>query len=188
MATSAAVMAAVWSSTTAADSLGYFVDLFNVCLYASPLELAWKVMRTRSTSGMYLPLSITIAAAAALWATYGYLTSDWFVAAPQSVGFLAGLAQLSLFLRFGIADNNQPSEGQALEPDGQSGNRTSPGPGDGADAGVPAAAAGGGEPGSRLSDGSEIRNAPPTSGRSPGGEGGTGGGGGQLREPLITGT
>ncbi|CAM9510367.1 unnamed protein product [Ectocarpus sp. 6 AP-2014] len=184
MVTSAVVMTVVWSSTTAADSIGYFVDLFNVCLYASPLELAWKVLRTRSTSGMYLPLSITIAAAAALWATYGYLTSDWFVAAPQSVGFLAGLAQLSLFLRFGIADNNQPSEGQALEPGGQSGDRSSlPGPGDGADAGVPAAAAGGGEPGRRLSDGSE----PPTSG-SPGGEGGRVGGGGQLREPLITGT
>ncbi|CAN0431011.1 unnamed protein product [Ectocarpus sp. 8 AP-2014] len=177
MATSAVVMTVIWSSTTAADSIGYFVDLFNVCLYASPLELAWKVLRTRSTSGMYLPLSITIAAAAALWATYGYLTSDWFVAAPQSVGFLAGLAQLSLFLRFGIADNNQSSEGQ---PDGWSGNSSSPpGPGDGADAGVPAAAAGGGEPGRRLSDGSE----PPTSG-SPGGDRKRGG---QLREPLITG-
>ncbi|CAM9621245.1 unnamed protein product [Ectocarpus sp. 13 AM-2016] len=147
-----------------------------------------QVLRTRSTSGMYLPLSITIAAAAALWATYGYLTSDWFVAAPQSVGFLAGLAQLSLFLRFGIADNNQPSEGQALEPNGQSGNRSSPDPGDGANAGVPAAAAGSGEPESSLSDGSKVRNAPSKSGKSPGGEGGRGGGGRQLREPLITGS
>ena len=58
-----------------------------------------KVLRTRSTSGMYLPLSITITAAAILWATYGFMTLDWFVAAPQSVGFLAGVAQLSLFLR-----------------------------------------------------------------------------------------
>lgn len=48
---------------------------------------------------MYLPLSLTITAAAILWATYGFLTSDWFVAAPQSVGFLAGVAQLLLFLR-----------------------------------------------------------------------------------------
>lgn len=48
---------------------------------------------------MYLPLSLTITAAAILWATYGFLTSDMFVAAPQSVGFLAGVAQLLLFFR-----------------------------------------------------------------------------------------
>lgn len=58
-----------------------------------------QVHRTRSTSGMYLPLSITITAAAVLWATYGYLTVDYFVAAPQSVGFLAGVIQLLLFVR-----------------------------------------------------------------------------------------
>ncbi|CAM9526766.1 unnamed protein product, partial [Hapterophycus canaliculatus] len=113
MAIAAGVIAVVWSEETAADRIGYFVDIFNICLYASPLALAWKVLRTRSTSGMYLPLSITITAAAALWATYGYLTEDWFVAAPQSVGLLAGLAQLSLFLRFGVADNNEPSEAAA---------------------------------------------------------------------------
>lgn len=48
---------------------------------------------------MYLPLSITITLASALWAAYGFLTYDYFVAAPQSVGLLAGLAQLSLFVR-----------------------------------------------------------------------------------------
>lgn len=86
--------------------------------------------------------------------------------------------------RFGIADNNQPSECQALEPDDQAGNSGPTGPGDGADAGVqPAAASGGGEPG-RLSDGPEVRNGPPTSGD----RGGKAGGGEQLREPLITGT
>lgn len=58
-----------------------------------------QVMHTRSTSGMYLPLSIAITAAACLWATYGILTWDFFVVAPQSVGFLAGIAQLLLFVR-----------------------------------------------------------------------------------------
>lgn len=112
MTSASIVLAVVWSRQTAVDHVGYVVDVFNVMLYASPLALAWKVLRTGSTSGMYLPLSLTITAAAILWATYGFLTSDWFVAAPQSVGFLAGVAQLLLFLRFGVADNNEPSEGQ----------------------------------------------------------------------------
>lgn len=43
MAISAIVIAVVWSNDTAADRIGYFVDIFNVCLYASPLALAWKV-------------------------------------------------------------------------------------------------------------------------------------------------
>eukprot|EP00904_Undaria_pinnatifida_P004396 jgi/Undpi1/13958/HiC_scaffold_9.g03609.m1 len=99
MTAASIVVAVVWSRKTATDHIGYVVDVFNVALYSSPLALAWKVLRTRSTSGMYLPLSITITAAAILWATYGFMTLDWFVAAPQSVGFLAGVAQLSLFLR-----------------------------------------------------------------------------------------
>lgn len=47
---------------------------------------------------MYLPLTLTIIAASALWSTYGALTLDWFVVVPQSVGLLAGVAQLALFI------------------------------------------------------------------------------------------
>lgn len=48
---------------------------------------------------MYLPLTLTIMAASALWSTYGCLTSDLFVVVPQSVGLLAGISQLALFIR-----------------------------------------------------------------------------------------
>lgn len=41
--TFSAVFVSVLSSDTATDSIGSFVDIFNVCLYASPLALAWKV-------------------------------------------------------------------------------------------------------------------------------------------------
>eukprot|EP00903_Cladosiphon_okamuranus_P006992 g6803.t1 len=125
------VFVSILSSDTATDSIGSFVDIFNVCLYASPLALAWKVLRTRCTSGMYLPLSVTIICASALWAAYGFLTVDYFVAAPQSVGLMAGLVQLSLFIRFGIADNNQPSETVAdlgANDDPGDGPRSGPGP------------------------------------------------------------
>lgn len=37
------VSVSILSSDTATDSIGSFVDIFNVCLYASPLALAWKV-------------------------------------------------------------------------------------------------------------------------------------------------
>lgn len=51
---------------------------------------------------MYLPLSLTIVAASALWSSYGVLTQDLFVVVPQSVGLLAGLAQLALFIRCAV--------------------------------------------------------------------------------------
>eukprot|EP00752_Nemacystus_decipiens_P014224 g12652.t1 len=167
--TSSVVFVTILSSDTATDSIGSFVDIFNVCLYASPLAIAWKVLRTRCTSGMYLPLSITITLASSLWAAYGFLTSDYFVAAPQSVGLLAGLAQLSLFVRFGVADNNQPSEATgALGAGDDPGDGSRHGPGSGGGGRVPAVTGVG--PG-RLSDGSAIDTAPPDSGRSKGGGG-----------------
>ncbi|CAM9454620.1 unnamed protein product [Scytosiphon promiscuus] len=189
MAVSATVIAIHWSRETSSDSIGYVVDMFNVCLYASPLALAWKVFRTHSTSGMYLPLSLAITAAAALWATYGFLMMDWFVAAPQSVGLLAGLAQLSLFLRFGVADNNEPSgaaAGRAValetgvdddsskDPAGYSSDDSAaPAPGRAGDGGDS-------QPPGKLSDGSDpSKRKKPRRG---------GGGKGQLGEPLITGT
>ncbi|CAM9332929.1 unnamed protein product [Sphacelaria rigidula] len=107
MWTAAVTITLLSSRKTATDRLGYIVDFFTMLLYGSPLALAWQVLRTRSTSGMYLPLSLTIVAASALWSAYGLLTSDLFVVIPQSVGLFAGIAQLFLFLRFGVADNNK---------------------------------------------------------------------------------
>lgn len=45
MIVAASVLSALYSSDTVEDSIGSFVDIFNVCLYASPLALAWKVCR-----------------------------------------------------------------------------------------------------------------------------------------------
>lgn len=46
MTTTGLTIALVWSKDTAEDSVGYFVDFFNVGLYASPLSLAWQVKCT----------------------------------------------------------------------------------------------------------------------------------------------
>lgn len=88
-----------------------------------------------------------------------------------------------LYSRFGVADNNQPSEAGAVDSGANNNPENGPRNGPGSDGGgrVPVTT---GVGGARLSDGSAVDTAPSKSGRSKGG----GGGGRQLREPLITGT
>ncbi|CAM9266652.1 unnamed protein product [Discosporangium mesarthrocarpum] len=109
------VISNIYSTEASAEITGILTSMFNMLLYSSPLELASKVITTKSTSGMYLPLSVNIVVASSMWTSYGVLLQNWFIVVPQSVGLFAGVLQLLLFIRYGVADNNQalePIEGQ----------------------------------------------------------------------------
>jgi hypothetical protein len=73
----------------------------NFCLvffYAAPLSCIAVVLKTRNTATLHVPTMFTNTASSVFWGVYGFGVMDFFVAVPNLIGFLLGVAQIVLYM------------------------------------------------------------------------------------------
>ncbi|KAG6684763.1 hypothetical protein I3842_12G078800 [Carya illinoinensis] len=80
--------------------VGIISILFSVMMYASPLVVMKLVITTRSVEFMPFFLSFTSFANGLVWSAYSLIPFDPFIAVPNAVGSMFGVAQLILYATF----------------------------------------------------------------------------------------
>ncbi|KAG7620028.1 SWEET sugar transporter [Arabidopsis suecica] len=78
-------------------SVGIVCCVFNVMMYASPLSVMKMVIKTKSVEFMPFWLSVAGFLNAGVWTFYALMPFDPFMAIPNGIGCLFGLAQLILY-------------------------------------------------------------------------------------------
>ncbi|XP_022974322.1 bidirectional sugar transporter SWEET10-like [Cucurbita maxima] len=88
--------------------LGWICLVFNLTVFAAPLFIMGKVIKTKSVEYMPFALSFFLTLNAVMWFFYGLLLKDYYIALPNVVGFMFGIIQMILFMIFKNAKKSIP--------------------------------------------------------------------------------
>ncbi|KOM40572.1 hypothetical protein LR48_Vigan04g077000 [Vigna angularis] len=78
--------------------IGWISLVFNISVFAAPLGIMKRVIKTKSVEFMPLSLSFFLTLNAIMWFFYGLLLNDYYIALPNTLGFLFGIIQMVLYL------------------------------------------------------------------------------------------
>ncbi|XP_057811208.1 bidirectional sugar transporter N3-like [Salvia miltiorrhiza] len=95
----------IFEGNTRAQVVGWICVAVSVCVFAAPLSIVFRVVRTRSVEFMPFPLSFFLTLSAVMWFGYGLFQKDLCVALPNVMGFFLGMLQM---LVYGIFRNKKP--------------------------------------------------------------------------------
>ncbi|KAK4489049.1 hypothetical protein RD792_004843 [Penstemon davidsonii] len=80
--------------------VGIVCIVFNILMYASPLTVMKRVIKTKSVKYMPLTLSLANFANGLVWAAYALFKFDPYLLVPNGLGALSGLVQLILYVAY----------------------------------------------------------------------------------------
>ncbi|XP_044500962.1 bidirectional sugar transporter SWEET6a-like [Mangifera indica] len=92
--------------------VGIICDVFNIIMYASPLTIVRKVIRTKSVEYMPFYLSLAGFTNGCIWAAYALIKLDYFILISNGLGALFSLLQLIIY---GVYYRSTPRKGQDIE-------------------------------------------------------------------------
>ncbi|MED6148718.1 hypothetical protein PIB30_055486 [Stylosanthes scabra] len=78
--------------------IGWFNLILNICVFASPLGSLRRVVKTKSVEFMPFSLSFFLTLNAVMWFFYGLLRNDYYIALPNTLGFLFGIIQMVMYM------------------------------------------------------------------------------------------
>lgn len=95
-------------STSASSILGITGNILCIVMFGGPLVAVQTVLKEQSTRNLPFGLSCAVTLNGGVWVIYSAaMLHDPMVLLPNLMGFVLGLLQLSLFLRFGIHSEYQ---------------------------------------------------------------------------------
>ncbi|KAJ9677711.1 hypothetical protein PVL29_022600 [Vitis rotundifolia] len=80
--------------------VGILAVVFNIIMYASPLTVMRRVIRTRSVKYMPFFLSLANLMNGIVWLIYALIKIDAFIVIPNALGTISGLVQMVLYATF----------------------------------------------------------------------------------------
>ncbi|CAF1883934.1 unnamed protein product [Brassica napus] len=88
---------AVKSPSLQVSVIGWICVAISVSVFAAPLMIVARVIKTKSVEFMPFTLSFFLTISAVMWFAYGAFLHDICIAIPNVVGFILGLVQMVLY-------------------------------------------------------------------------------------------
>ncbi|XP_073137459.1 bidirectional sugar transporter N3-like [Henckelia pumila] len=78
--------------------LGWVAVALSASVYIAPLSIMKQVIRTKSVEFIPITLSFALLLNAVMWFSYGLLLKDFYITAPNILGFIFGVLQIILYV------------------------------------------------------------------------------------------